>query len=132
MKFDIHCFIEIDPVPAEKFQLAGCSQFRYQRFRCARFNQLWLFPAQPQHNGSIRTVPLACVCQRTEKFDPHLRNRTKLALVLNLQGKSPRGNHRSDGMRARWPNSDFEDLKETRHMPWKTTVNALDLPSHSL
>jgi len=45
-----------------------------------------------------------------------MRRLAEQAAFVEPDGEPPRRNHRSDGMRARWPDTDFEKFEEAdRH-----------------
>ena len=72
-----------------------------------------LFPEESEQYAAIGAMAQAGEGQRTEEFDADLGDPLERFLITKSLGKAIGGSHGTDGVGARGPDSDLEEVKQT-------------------
>ena len=109
---DIGGVVELDRVRAGQQQLAARVDLLDPGFRDDRIDRLGFTALQPEDDRAGRAVSGAGSAQRAVELDPYPRHVRQQPVVGEMTGEPACGAHGPDGVRARRPDADGEQIKD--------------------
>jgi hypothetical protein len=109
---DVSSVVELDRVCTGQQQLAARVDFSDPRFREGGIDRLGLTALQPEDDRARRAVARAGSAQGSVELDSYPRDLRQQPAVGEVTGEPARGTHGPDGMRARRPDADREQIED--------------------